>query len=555
MMVTGLFRSIKVRLICSYLLLTVLTLSLVGGFTFPFIDYFMGKHEREDLLTNAQSLAAQATTLLTPDIQLGQLTDLVASFSFLADVRVRISDADQHVIIDTGQEQSVTEAIWALLVPGINPVVSPTPLWTSESGDAAVSPNDSGATVSRSFWHITKTQVSMGSRFQIEPDRDIASSAGGKENRTIPSPLPERSPLPLDQNRRLQGNGHSTGQLIAVVLEDSSRSVIGYLELSHGRKPYETAFHTALWTFIAVACVALAVAAVLGIIAGIRISTPIRRLNAAAMLMGDGDLTVRTDISDPDEIGQLARQFDRMAFRLQENFQALDREKATLKRFIADASHELRSPLSALSNSIEILQSDKLNDVLMKKHFLLQSERQIERLEWITRNLLDLSRLDSDFVEMVNEEIPCSELFEAIASMYQEAMQGKGLILKMNSTNTTQYVRCDRGRMLTALSNLMDNAIKFTASGGVIELGAYLDLADKSMVLSVKDSGIGISDEDLPNIFERFYRGKSGNTEGSGLGLAIVKRVVTLHGGSITVESHLQHGSRFLIRLPFDKLS
>ena len=544
-------RSIRARLICSYLLLTSLTLSLVGGLTFPLIDYLMSQHEREHLLINARSLAGQAVPLLVPVVRLRQLTDLALSFSFLGDVRVRISDADQHVLIDTGQEQEVSGAIWALLVPDSEPIVSLESSGRSADSDSTdvVNPNQDNG--NRPFWHITKTHVSMGSHLQIEPTEGRTTSNEVKDGGKPSSPGTEGIKSAIDRKSGFQSNDHITGQSIMVALEDQSGFVRGYLELSHGKKPYGTALNTALWTFIAVACVALAFAAILGILASTRITTPIRRLNSAAARMGDGNLTARTGINGPDEIGQLAQQFDRMAFRLQENFQALEREQSALKRFIADASHELRSPLSALSNSIEILQSDKAHDGPTRQHFLLQSEKQIERLEWVTRNLLDLSRLDAELVELTMEDTRCLELLEACAALYQEALQAKGLILKMDIPDPEHTVRCDRGKMMIALSNLMDNAIKFTAPGGVIEFAAHPDPADKSTVIWVKDNGIGISDEDVPNIFKRFYRGRNGNAEGSGLGLAIVERVITLHGGSISVESHPRQGSCFLIRLPW----
>jgi len=545
-----LFHSLRARLIGSYVLLASLTLSLAGGLTFPLIDYLMGKHERDHLFINARSLAAQALPLLEPAVRLKQLTDLAVSFSFLGDVRVRISDADRHVLIDTGQEQEVSGAIWALLVPDTDPVVSPSRTDQSSSTDSANIPAPEKEIEDRPLWHITKTKSSMGSHLRIEPTEKEPTLYAGEGQKNSSFSLIENYPPSLDTRQRNQRNDHIEGQAITIALADQSNFVKGYLELSHGRKPYETALHTAIWTFVAVACVALAFAALLGILASTRIANPIRRLNSAARLMGDGNLTIRTEIKGPDEIGQLAQQFDRMASRLQENFQALEREQSTLKRFIADASHELRSPLSALSNSIEILQSDKFQDDPTRRYFLRQSEKQIERLEWVTRNLLDLSRLDAEFVELNMEAVRTQELIEACAALYQEAIQTKGLVLRLNVAGPEHYVRCDRCKLMTALSNLIDNAIKFTPSGGLIELGAHSDPIDKSPVFWVKDNGIGIAGDDVPHIFERFYRGHNGNTEGSGLGLAIVERIITLHGGTISVESGPFEGSRFLIRLP-----
>jgi len=253
-------------------------------------------------------------------------------------------------------------------------------------------------------------------------------------------------------------------------------------------------------------------------------------------------------------MGQLARQFNHMAERLEASFAELSAERDTLRRFIADASHELRTPITALRNFAELLQGAAADDPETRAEFLAESQAQIERLGWITANLLDLSRLDAGLVSLDLDDCSASELIESAAGPFVPLAQERELALTTRLPAEPLAVRCDRTRIVLALSNLLDNAVKAVSPGGQVEIGAERD--GHAIRLWVRDTGCGIDPADLPHLFERFYRGRGdrserqGSASGLGLGLAIVNSIAQAHGGRVYVEGTVGAGSLFTIELP-----
>jgi signal transduction histidine kinase len=237
-----------------------------------------------------------------------------------------------------------------------------------------------------------------------------------------------------------------------------------------------------------------------------------------------------------------------MAERLEASFSELAAERDALRRFIADASHELRTPITALKNFNDLLQGAAAEDPAARAEFLTESQVQLERLEWITRNLLDLSRLDAGLVDLDLADHDVGELLDAAASAFKPLAQDIGITFSIQPPTPPVELRCDRARIELALSNLLDNAFKYTPPGGQVGIGA--EPKGEVVQLWVRDSGPGIAPEDLSRIFERFYRGRNNHTEGSGLGLAIVQSVAQAHGGQVSVQSEPGTGSLFVIELP-----
>jgi len=171
---------------------------------------------------------------------------------------------------------------------------------------------------------------------------------------------------------------------------------------------------------------------------------------------------------------------------------------------------------------------------------------QIDRLEWITHNLLDLSRLDAGLASLEIDAHDLREILRAASQPFQLRAYEKGIRLELELPSGPLVIQADRARLEIAFSNLLENAVKFTPPGGEVRLGAAL--TGMQAQVWVQDTGPGIPPEDLPHIFERFYRG-SVTQAGSGLGLAIAQSVIQAHGGSISVESHPGQGTRFNILL------
>jgi signal transduction histidine kinase len=290
---------------------------------------------------------------------------------------------------------------------------------------------------------------------------------------------------------------------------------------------------------------------VVGLLVSGRLTRPLHELTQATSEMSGHDLSIRAPVHGEDEIGQLARQFNRMAERLEASFSELAAERDTLRRFIADASHELRTPITALRNFIELLQGAAAHDPEARREFLTESEAQLERMAWITGNLLNLSRIEAGLVTLDIAEHDARDLITATAAAFRAQAEERGIILTYALPEEPLLVRCDRHRIELALSNLLDNARKFTPPGEQVQIGVARD--DETVRLWVEDSGAGIAPEDLPHVFDRFYRGRRQDAStqvGSGLGLAIVRGIVQAHGGRVAAASRPGQGTRFTLELP-----
>ena len=326
-------------------------------------------------------------------------------------------------------------------------------------------------------------------------------------------------------------------------------ALYGYVELSGGLDFSSQSLATARKAIFLAGVGAALLAFIAGLLVSRSLAKPISDLTSAAGEMSAGDLSVRAPVHGQDEIGQLARQFNHMAARLETSFAELAAERDALRRFIADASHELRSPITALKSFNELLQGPAVNDSIANSEFLAESAVQIARLEWITANLLNLSRLEAGLADLDLGMHDVGEVIESAAAPFRAGAQEKGVSWTVIVPQPPITCRCDRPRLEMALTNLLDNALKFTPAGGSVTIGAS-QAADRLQIW-VQDTGLGVTPEDQPLIFERFYRGRGGaDTPGSGLGLAIVQRIAQAHGGSVTVESQPGQGSRFTVDLP-----
>jgi two-component system sensor histidine kinase VicK len=256
---------------------------------------------------------------------------------------------------------------------------------------------------------------------------------------------------------------------------------------------------------------------------------------------------VRAPIKGTNEISQLAQSVNQMAESLNENFQLLEAERDALRQFVQDASHELRTPVTALRNFNELLRSKAGEDPEARVEFLAESQGQIERLVWITDNLLNLSRLDASLIPLDLETISSDKLLQAAAAPFLAQATQAQINLSIQDSETLK-LRGDRRLLEMALANLIENSLKFSPAGSEIELGADAD--GPQTLLWVQDNGPGIAEEDLPHVFERFYRSPDTDVPGSGLGLAMVRGIIRAHGGEAEIQSELGSGTRVILRLP-----
>jgi two-component system phosphate regulon sensor histidine kinase PhoR len=217
--------------------------------------------------------------------------------------------------------------------------------------------------------------------------------------------------------------------------------------------------------------------------------------------------------------------------------------------FVSNISHELRTPLTSLKALAETLQESALEDPSAARHFIKRIESEIDSLSISVQELLELSRIESGKVPLRLEVVEPGALLSAAAERLGLQAERAGLQVSVQNTEGLPFVLADARRIEQVTTNLLHNAIKFTPSGGQIELAA--ERAGDFVQFSVKDTGVGISSDDLPRIFERFYkadRARAGG--GTGLGLAIARHLVEAHGGRVWAESVEGRGSTFFFTMP-----
>jgi two-component system sensor histidine kinase BaeS len=295
---------------------------------------------------------------------------------------------------------------------------------------------------------------------------------------------------------------------------------------------------------------ALLVSLGVGVWAARRLTVPLQQLGSFSGRLAHGHLDARVPPAGIDEIDRLGDQFNLMADRLTESLRLLEADRDRLREFVADVSHELRTPLAALRTYTE-LQRDGGVDEETRHEFLDRSSEQLTRLEWMSANLLDLSRIDAGIFPM---DVKLGDLREPVRAAVEasaESAATRQISVTYTAPSTTVAIRFDRERVVQLVNNLVGNAIKFTAPGGTVAV-QVLDEAEAA-VIEVSDTGPGIQPEELPRIFDRFYRGTNvgeARASGSGLGLAIARSIVEMHGGFIEVASVLGEGAVFRVVLP-----
>jgi two-component system phosphate regulon sensor histidine kinase PhoR len=225
------------------------------------------------------------------------------------------------------------------------------------------------------------------------------------------------------------------------------------------------------------------------------------------------------------------------------------RRLETIRRdFVANVSHELRTPLASIRAMAETLQDGALQDHAVADHFLSTINTEAQRLTRISEDLLILSQAESRLPE--KSPFALSEIIEEVVARFQPQAEKAGLSLCSNIEPDLE-VLANHDQIEQVIVNLIDNGLKYTPSGGQVRVTA--ERGPDSVAVHISDTGIGIMSQDLPRIFERFYRvdkARSRQSGGTGLGLSIVKHIVEAHGGQVTVESEYNRGSTFTITIP-----
>lgn len=301
--------------------------------------------------------------------------------------------------------------------------------------------------------------------------------------------------------------------------------------------------------------ITLLVTAALGLILFRRLTTRLRRMQEVVAAFETGNFDPRMEASTPDEIGQLAECFNRMADTLVDTMEELRQADKLRRELVANVSHDLRSPLASIQGYLETIHiKDGQLDPDARKRYVETALKNAQRLNDLVGELFELSKLESKQIEPAPEPFPIAELVQDIAVQYQQQADQKRVDLEATLPDRHVRVCADIGLVERVLSNLIDNAIHYTPAGGRVRTGIEHDASDVRIFVS--DTGPGIPEDDLPHIFERFYRVEKSRTRssadsgGAGLGLAIAHKIVELHGARLQVDSAPGEGTTFSFTLP-----
>jgi signal transduction histidine kinase len=323
------------------------------------------------------------------------------------------------------------------------------------------------------------------------------------------------------------------------VLAGDNEAVVGYVEVGGGVDYGRAILIGVALAWLLASAVAVLLAALIGWLISRRISAPLLALTGVTTRMAGGELSARASLTRPDEFGLLAHSFNIMAGQVEITVE-------TLRRFVADAAHEINTPLTALRNSLDLAleEGDRQEQAALLKH----GRSQVQRLEELSRNLLALSRLEAKATTGQYVPVNLSDLVLKTSEIYASQAEEKEISLRLEAPEGPLIVRANQAQLQQALGNLIDNALKFTEQGGMVTVA--LSEAGEWAMLAVTDTGIGIPEPDLPHLFNRFYRARNAMAyPGSGLGLALVRAIVEGHGGQVAAENRAA-GACFTLKLP-----
>jgi signal transduction histidine kinase len=277
----------------------------------------------------------------------------------------------------------------------------------------------------------------------------------------------------------------------------------------------------------------------------------IARLEDAARKIQSGELSERVSVGGTDEIAALGNAFNQMADRLQSAQQKQKELEAMRRDLVAWAGHDLRTPLTSIQVLVEALSDGVVEDPESTRKYLLQAKKQVDILSLLVNDLFQVSQLDAGGLPLKFETASLTDLISDTLESFSAQAEQRQVHLSGYAAPEVDPLSFDVQHMGRVLNNLVSNALRYTSPGGSVFIQA--ERLPGMVVVTIRDTGEGIPSEDLPHVFERFYRGEKSRSRasgGAGLGLAIAKGIVEAHGGTISVKSIPEAGTDFTFTLP-----
>lgn len=511
--------SIRWRLPISYAAIALLAALALGAVLLTTLRNYYALQEQGYLRDNATAIGFAMLDINAADAPAEWLTGYLRNFAILAQVRVRLLDEDGQVIGDSGSPGNQTFV-------SIEYAADSVPAYPATSSEVRLFP----------------PRIAF---FRSSAELDAVHEAD--ENVVIGVPDQRRFSLPATSTLygfnlfqdKTDVAGSRSEQVVRTAISRPGGMVNGYVELSEGPAYGQEIVSGVASAWLLASAFAVIVAGGVGLLISQQISRPLIVLTDVTARMSSGDLAARAAISGNDEAGRLARSFNHMANQVEETI-------VTLRRFVADAAHELHTPLTALRTNLELITLEERPE--KRQSFVERAQDQVMRLETLTTDLLELARIEAGVPQAGKRMVNLSVLISETSELYASQADQKNIDFRLDLPDTELIMAGDDAKIRRALSGLLENAIKFTPAGGTIDLG--LRSLDSCVEIWVQDTGIGIPADDLPQLFSRFHRGRNAVAyPGSGLGLAIVKAIADYHNGQVTAEN-CSPGARLSLRLP-----
>lgn len=490
------FRSLHWRLPFSYAAIALLAVLALGATLLGGLRSFYREQELAYLAGNATAIAEEIAPLLAAGEQ-PQLQSQIAAFSFLTQTRIEVLDETGRTLLaDSGEQGTFTPAIAV-----------------STGEDGLLNPLG-----------VVEEEVTI----VVEEERQTAGGeVSSQRTVTTTSRLPAQASLyGFTLGEGTATNGERSSRSVQMAILDGSGEMLGQVRLSEGPAYGQAILRSVAWGWALAGGVAVVLAGLTGWLISRRLTQPLLALTAVTERMAAGDLGARANVQRADEVGILGQAFNLMAAQVENTVNSL-------RRFTADAAHELHTPLTALQTDLHLLESD---DEQPGQQRVARAQAQARRLQVLADSLLELSRLEADATPGEHRLLNLTQLVQTTGELYASQAEQADLDFAMQVPDQRLPVAGDESQLQRALANVLDNSLKFTPAPGKIALS--LKVAGDTAVISVHDSGIGIPPEDVPQLFSRFHRGRNAaGYAGSGLGLAITQEIMARHRGRIAVDS------------------
>lgn len=322
---------------------------------------------------------------------------------------------------------------------------------------------------------------------------------------------------------------------------------VRFVRLSEHLEDVQKAVAEIRWSIFAVGCIVLLLVVAVSIYISRRVAGPMVAIAKSVEAIRAGNLETRITVQANDEVGQVARAVNEMVERLKTDIAQMKKLEHVRSEFLGNVSHELRTPIFSLQGFLETLINGAVDDPAVNRVFLQKAHDHASRLNTLLGDLITISQIESGEMQLSFRYFKVVEFLTTVVGDFQSLAERNGVRLRLDSQLPVDVdVYGDKERLSVALGSLVENAIKYNTPNG--EVVVSCQHGDGHVRIEVADTGVGIAEEHLPRIFERFYRvdkNRSRDVGGTGLGLAIVKHIVEAHGSAVEVQSEVGRGSTF----------